>query len=399
MRKQNLRAAHAGNLLGALRLPFVVATTMLAALFFSATVAATAAPDFPENPAPPTPATNPPENDDVPTKSAQTPATERVLGRPKNHFVTADFPVLLRIAPSHDLPTLRLEPAARHKLNPIREDSGLAPCSTFQGAFWTINDSGSDARIFAIKPDGSPVRRETNDSKKQPRYRGVLVAGRRNIDWEAIASDGAGNLIIGDIGNNRSNRRNLCFYIVSEPSPYAETTGPARKISFYYPTQNSFPDPSLNYDAEACFVLDGFIYFFTKHWTNTETILWRVDPTTDAYQAAVPVARFDARGLVTDAAVSVDRSRLAVLTYHSIWLFDLPQERDEARPAPALFGDLPITRHFEEKFFTTGTPRYRKIASTPRDWQREGIEFLDDENLIVSSESGALFVIPIAEIK
>ncbi len=318
---------------------------------------------------------------------------ERILERPKNHVVHASLPTLLPVAPTHNLPTLRLEPEARHSLELIKEDSGLTPCSSLKDVFWTLSDSGASAYIFALKSTGEVLA--TGSSK----YRGIAVPSRRNIDWEAIENDRAGNLIIGDIGNNHSNRRNLCFYIVPEPSPFAEKTAPSRKISFYYPTQDFFPDPSLNYDAEACFALNGFIYFFTKHWTNTETILWRVDPTTETYQAAVPVARFDAQGLVTDAAVSPDGSQLAVLTYHAIWLFDLPKEKPLNKPAPALDGDLPTTQHFEEKFFTTGTPKFRKITSAPQDWQREGIAFLNEKNLLISTESGALFVVPIDEIK
>ena len=216
-------------------------------------------------------------------------------GRPANHTVRAELPPLLDVKPPQDLPTLKLAPAARHSTKQIAENSSLENCGKRSNTFWTINDSGSAPYLFSVTADGKVI-----EAKSAKPYRGIHLTGRRNIDWEAVAADEYGNLIIADIGNNESNRRNLCFYIVPEPDPYAEKTGPSRKISFYYPSQEHFPDPMKNFDAESCFALNGQIYFFTKHWTNTETVLWRVDPQNEAYQAAVPVARFDVRGLVTD---------------------------------------------------------------------------------------------------
>ena len=301
-------------------------------------------------------------------------------GRPVNHTVRAELPPLLDVKPAHELPTLKLVPVARHPTSLIEENSSLENCGKRSNTFWTLNDSGSGPYLFAVSAEGKVIGTKS-DAKP---YRGIHLTGRRNIDWEALAADESGNLVIADIGNNESNRRNLCFYIVPEPDPYAEKTGPSRKISFYYPNQDHFPDPMKNFDAESCFVLNGQIYFFTKHWTNTETVLWRVDPQTEAYQAAVPVARFDVRGLVTDAALSPKRDRLAILTYHSVWVFDLP-ERD-AR------GNRDEKRFFQK-------PRFRKIAVPITDWQVEGIAFLDDSTLLISSESGALFRLPLASLQ
>lgn len=299
--------------------------------------------------------------------------------RPANHTVRAELPPLLDVKPSHNLPALKLVPAARHSTRPIAENSSLENCRTRKNTFWTINDSGSGPYLFAVTAEGQVVK----PSSSKP-YRGIHLTGRRNIDWEAVAADESGNLVVADIGNNESNRRNLCFYIVPEPDPSGETAGPSRKISFYYPNQDRFPDPTKNFDAESCFALNGQIYFFTKHWTNTETVLWRVDPRTEVYQAAIPVARFDVRGLVTDAALSPKRDRLAILTYHAVWIFDLPKQDSRGR-------------RDEKSFFQK--PRFRKIAVPFTDWQIEGIAFLDESTLIISSESGALFRLPIAEIQ
>ena len=150
-------------------------------------------------------------------------------GRPANHVVRAELPPPLAISPvSRETEPLALVPAARHSRELVDENSGLENCSTAPGAFWTLNDSGGEPRLFAIRADGSLVAPEGAGSA----YRGVLLTGRRNVDWEAVAADGAGNLVVADIGNNESRRRNLCFYVVPEPSPLAEKTAAARKISF-----------------------------------------------------------------------------------------------------------------------------------------------------------------------
>lgn len=302
-------------------------------------------------------------------------------GRPANHTVRAELPPLLAINPTHNLDPLRLKPSARHAVNLVCENSALEKCSKLPDTFWTLNDSANGAFLFAIKQDGRVIVPE----HAAKNYRGILLKGRRNIDWEAVASDGNGNLIIADIGNNLSNRRNLCFYIVPEPSPFDVETASSRKVSFYYPTQDAFPDPQKNFDAESCFALNGFIYFFSKQWTTTETVLWRVDPTTERYQAAVPVARFNVRGLVTDAALSPSRNRLAVLTYHCIWLFELPPKNAKGVR--------------DEKRFLAGTPRYRKIVLPVDDWQAEGIAFTDENTLVITSESGGIFTVPVSEIR
>ena len=287
--------------------------------------------------------------------------------RPANHSVRTPLPELIKIE-ALEKKSLKLVPAACHSKDLISENSGLAPCSAGTEFFWTINDSGSAPKIFVIGADG------------KVHGNGITLTQRRNIDWECITRDPAGNLIIGDVGNNRSNRKNLVFYIVPEPKnlsiPFTEKS---RKISFYYPSQDDFvPANNKNYDCESCFAVDSdFIYFFTKHWGNTESVLWRVKTDTEDYQPAQPLVRFDAHGLVTDAAVSPAQKKLAVLMYHGLWIFEIENSKIEPR----------------ERFFNN--PKFYKISPPIRDWQTEGIAFLDESTLLISAESGALFRVPV----
>ena len=79
----------------------------------------------------------------------------------------------------------------------VTESSGIAASLCQPKVFWTHNDSGDDAFIFAMGENG----------KNLGTYR---VTGARNSDWEDIASykspDGTCYLYIGDIGNNKLER-------------------------------------------------------------------------------------------------------------------------------------------------------------------------------------------------
>lgn len=298
--------------------------------------------------------------------------------RPANHTVRAELPELTTISAPNTEP-LVLSIFAEFDKRYVPECSALVKCTKRTNTFWTISDSGGPPKLFAMQESGEIVMPAAHRSN----YSGISVTGTRNLDWECLAVDESGNLIIGDVGNNLSNRRNLCFYIIPEPSPSSDIVTPHRKkVSFYYPSQNEFPALNRNYDCEACFALNGQIYFFTKHWSDTETVLWRVDPTIESYQAAVPVARFDARGMVTDSALSPSRRRLAVLTYHGVWVFDLPEVGKNGKVD-------------ENRFLTHAPARFRRVLAPTDLWQLEGIAFADEETLLIASEGGVLFRVPI----
>lgn len=309
--------------------------------------------------------------------------------RPANHTVRARLPALLPVPAAADSahPPLKIEPYAELSVARVPECSGLAKSSRYPNTIWTISDSGAEppsrAVVYAMRETGEIIM----PASMRERYAGISVTGTRNLDWECLTLDERGNLVIGDVGNNLSNRRNLCFYIVPEPNPTQDVVTPQRrKVSFYFPTQDEFPAVSRNYDCEACFALNGQIYFFTKHWTDTETVLWRVDPAVESYQAAVPVARFDARGMVTDAALSPSRRRLAVLTYHGLWVFELP-------PPDASSGKVD-----ETAFFTSAPARFRRLSPPVGNWQLEGLTFSDEETLLLVAEQGGLFRVSVGDL-
>lgn len=236
--------------------------------------------------------------------------------------------------------------------------------------FWSLNDSGDSARIFAFDFNGKIIKPEW--IKK---YSGVKIIDAYNTDWEAMTYDADGNLIICDCGNNYNYRRDLALYKLAEPNPYyANESGIISKYPFKYPDQIDFPPDknNLNYDAESIFTYKGKLHIITKTRSTTVAKLYRFNSLI-SWQLNIPeiVGSFDFKSMVTDASVSDDGKYLAVLTYNYIWIFELSQD------------DNP----FNSKYY------YKEISLG----QCEGLSFLNDY-LVISNENGYLFKINIKDI-
>lgn len=263
-----------------------------------------------------------------------------------------------------------LRPIGRLDFTPIEESSGLVKSRKYPGVFWTHNDSGDSARIFAVTQNGKIIHPPENID-----YQGILVSGAGNVDWEDIAADQKGNLILGDFGNNRNNRRNLTIYIIPEPDPEKEVAVKLKeRICFNYPDQLEFPSRQKNFDAEAIFVAHGNIYLLTKHRSDKHTKLYRIDRHAKRrIQTLTLMDVFDIGGLVTAADVSIDGRRLIVLTYNAIWLFDQPDG--------------------SEHYFD-GSISWSPIYAG----QCEAVCFVDDKAVLITNEERQIFEVKLSDL-
>ncbi len=219
------------------------------------------------------------------------------------------------VAPVRLTPLVALEGSAGKK-----EISGLVASRQWPGVFWAHNDSGDETRIYPVERDGRlRVSARTADAP------GVLVAGVANSDWEAIAVDASGHVIIGDVGNNSNGRRDLALHYVVEPEPTVGFTTVLRSVFFRYPEQTAWPAPrdDFNYDCEGIFTRGDVVYLVTKRRSDTFTRLYRLDaPQAGVVNTLTALGTFDVRGRATAADATPDGRRLAVLTYDAIWLFE-----------------------------------------------------------------------------
>lgn len=239
----------------------------------------------------------------------------------------------------------------------ITESSGLAASRNHPGVFWTHNDSGNGPFVFAI----------TREGKFLAEY---PVAGVRNKDWEAIATDDQGDLFIADIGNNDLKRDRVIVYRVDEPNPAAagrNGKGPALRVKQVWRLKY----PSKPFDAEAFFVHQRKGYLISKLLTGKNAGVYRFDLASAGADAATleHVCDLPIRSPVTDASISADGNHLAVITITGPNVFQIDGDvANAARAQPA------YVNYFD-----------------PGDMNMEGVCFVDD-GLLASTEQGQMLL-------
>ncbi len=278
-----------------------------------------------------------------------------------------EVPVVVREVQEMD--AFQLQASAKVDKKLVPECSALWASQQNPGVFWTLSDSGNKPEIIPVRSDGSLAWGA----------KGITIKGAKNYDWEALTGDADGNMIVADVGNNISNRRQLNLYLFKEPSAQNPEVTEVKTVSFIWPDQKEFPDSELKHDCESVFKIRGNIYFLTKHRRDTFTELWRIDiPKSNEQAKLTKLAQFDAKGMVTDASVSPDGKSLAILTYRAVWVITLPATG--------------------ENFFD-GSMSYTPLSPPLLSWQIEGCAWLDAQTLLVGSEQGDLFKIPLSALK
>jgi hypothetical protein len=246
----------------------------------------------------------------------------------------------------------------------VNESSGIIQSRNFKNTYWTHNDSGDSARIFAITKQGNLISPKWSKRK----YNGLSIVDAHNIDWEDIANDNKGNLYIGAFGNNGNARRDLCIYELSEPNPQEILkTRSLNRYSFSYPDQKVFPPKHRNFDAEGFFKVNDSFYIFTKNRTDKKTKAYQLNNPKANNNVLKLLGEFDCKGLVTAADISWDGKYFVLLTYTSIHIFEF----DETN----IFSKHILDFNFK---FTK---------------QIEGICFEENNTLLISNENKKLYSI------
>lgn len=220
-----------------------------------------------------------------------------------------------------------------HKLIP--ESSGLINSRKHPGVFWTHNDSGNGPTLFAVTREGKGV--------------GQFTLGVRNNDWEAITADDEGHLYVGDTGNNDRRRDRVIVYRVDEPDvDAANADGNARAGAQPAPLRVNatwrLGFPAAPFDAESLFLFQGKGYVISKLLTGKQAGLYSFDlANPDEAQTLRHVCDLPVRSPVTDAAISPDGARLAVMTVTGPYLFRIDGDvaaAGKSEPTHQLYFDV-----------------------------------------------------------
>lgn len=181
----------------------------------------------------------------------------------------------------------------------IREVSGMT--RTPEGHLWMLNDSRNPPELFRY----DPIAGQLLETRTLP---------VPNRDWEDLTRAPDGHLYIGDFGNNRNARRDLCIF------RYHPETQMLDSILFHYPDQHAFPPADQrdwNFNCEAMVFWQDTLHIFSK-------IVFKGNFVTKHYVLPARPGRYTAElrdslvlknRVVTGAALSPDGRTLAITSY------------------------------------------------------------------------------------
>ncbi|MGI8640571.1 MAG: hypothetical protein ACR2MG_11590 [Pyrinomonadaceae bacterium] len=210
--------------------------------------------------------------------------------------------------------------------NEITESSGIAESKCRKNVFWTHNDSGDDAFIFAINQQGEKLGT-------------WKVSGAKNKDWEDIAAfqdkqTGKCFLYIGDIGNNERLRSDFTIYRVAEP----QVSGADKSSSKKNPaeTENAeavkFEYPDMRHDAETLLVHPNTsdIYIMSKRLSGAAGVYklaanYSLEKTNTLEKIADFSVPAIPNGFFTGGDISSDGKRIIICDYFSAYEIVLPE--------------------------------------------------------------------------
>jgi len=189
----------------------------------------------------------------------------------------------------------------------IKETSGLF---FHNGRLWTHNDSGGKPILYALDTTTFQVVQR------------ITLANAKNRDWEDVCTDGQ-RVYVGDFGNNKGRRKDLKIYMfpLSSIPDEGDASVTVDTICFSFEDQTSFEKAYFtDYDCEAIFATDEYLYLFSKGWLTGTTRLYRLTKQPGT-QVAKVVNGFDSKGLITGADYDPENGTLVLVGYvRDVWM-------------------------------------------------------------------------------
>ena len=186
----------------------------------------------------------------------------------------------------------------------ITESSMLARSALHDDVWWTANDSGDSARIFAVDKTGETQAEVTFDGPAR--------------DVEAMAIGTNKRIYVGDIGDNLSNQKTVTVYSLAEPKELEDQELKARTYRFRY--------PDGPHNAETLLI---------NPQTNRLYIVTKEMPRSTIYAAPTPdeMSRTEvndlekigtAPAIISDGTFTPDGRRLLLRTFDSLTVMSWP---------------------------------------------------------------------------
>jgi len=190
----------------------------------------------------------------------------------------------------------------------IQESSGLACGWRNKDVFWTHNDSGGKARIFAFNKKGQVLA--TLD---------IVGAGAR--DWEDICSVKIGTrclLLLADTGNNACAARTSRLYAVAEPRLNTSRRNVKGRLQLLQVIEFQFDDGWFDCESVAVDPTTRRIYLVTKPRKAGQKVkVYELPWPTRPGRKIMPLKAIATLKMSTATAmdISPDGLRAVVLTY------------------------------------------------------------------------------------
>lgn len=188
----------------------------------------------------------------------------------------------------------------------LTEISGMAPSALHPGVMWVHNDSGDEAKLYALKLTDCSIIGELN----------LLGVSARDFEGLAAGVDPRGRpvLWVGDIGDNRDSWSDVSIYRIREPKKLGNTRAQVTRYRFTYDdrphnAETILADPrSQQLWIVTKQLASGSIYALPKNLKKSGiNIAKKIGP---------------ASGLITDGAMKPDGSGFVIRDYFDAQFFN-----------------------------------------------------------------------------
>lgn len=199
------------------------------------------------------------------------------------------------------------------------ESSGLARSQVDPARWWTHNDSGSPAVLYALQMEGGAAALQAFSLRRS-----------FNFDWEDMSSftrNGRPYLLIADVGDNWAFRGQVSLHWVEEP----RELDAVRNLGPVYTRLFQYPDGPRDVEAVAVDPESGWVYLISKRDDPPRLYRLSLDgPAPPAVNVAealgvlqLPVAAKGRRARwITALDFDGSGRRAAVLSLSQVYLYD-----------------------------------------------------------------------------